>query len=105
MAQFVAGSAGNGRRTLTASGEVDLATVDEFLAEANACIDDAPEMVEIDLGAVTFIDSSGIGALVRIRNAARDRDKVLVLTNVPASVERLFAVTGLSEAFDIRSKA
>lgn len=105
MAQFVAGSAGNDRRTLAASGEVDLATVDEFLAEANACLDEAAEAVEIDLGEVTFIDSSGIGALVRIRNAARDRDKVLVLTNVPASVERLFAVTGLSEAFEIRSKA
>jgi anti-anti-sigma factor len=105
MAQFVAGSAGDERRTLAASGEVDLATVDQFLIEANACLDEGAEVVEIDLGEVTFIDSSGLGALVRIRNAARDRDKELVLTNVPASVERLLAVTGLSEAFEIRSKA
>lgn len=105
MAEFVTGSAGSERRTLAVSGEVDLATIEEFLAEADACLDAAAETVEIDLGEVTFIDSSGLGALVRIRNAARDRSKVLVLTNVPASVERLFAVTGLSEAFEIRSKA
>jgi anti-anti-sigma factor len=105
MAEFVTGSAGSERRTLAVSGEVDLATIEEFLAEADACLDATAETVEIDLGEVTFIDSSGLGALVRIRNAARDRSKVLVLTNVPASVERLFAVTGLSEAFEIRSKA
>lgn len=105
MAQFVTRSSGNERRTLAVSGEVDLATIDEFLAEADACLDTAAETVEIDLGEVTFIDSSGLGALVRIRNAAHDRSKVLVLTNVPASVERLLAVTGLSEAFDVRSKA
>lgn len=105
MAEFVVGSATDGRRTLAASGEVDLATVDELLTSALGCLDDTAEVLEVDLGAVTFIDSSGLGALVRIRKAAHDRGKQVVLANVPASVDRLFAVTGLGEAFGTRSEA
>ena len=102
MAEFVNGAATEERRSLAVSGEVDIATVDQFLHEAIACLDDAADACEIDLGGVTFIDSSGLGALVRIRKAAHDRGKQVVLVNVPASVSRLFEVTGLAEAFGSR---
>jgi len=103
MAEFVVGPAADGHRALAVSGEVDIATVGQFLAEADTCLDDGADVCEIDLGAVTFIDSSGLGALVRIRNTARDRGKSVVLTNVPASVNRLFEVTGLADAFGTQS--
>ena len=45
------------------------------------------------------MDSSGLGALVRIRNLAHERGTKVLLTNVPASVSRLFEVTGLAEIF------
>jgi anti-anti-sigma factor len=99
MAEYRAGPATPGRRTLAVSGEVDIAVVEEFLAEADRCLDDGADRCEIDLGAVTFIDSSGLGALVRLRKIAHDRGKTVLLTNVPASVNRLLEVTGLSEAF------
>jgi len=103
MAEFVTGPAADGRRALAVSGEVDIATVGQLLAEADACLDGGADVCEIDLAAVTFIDSSGLGALVRIRNTARDRGKHMVLVNVPDSVNRLFEVTGLAEAFGTRS--
>ena len=103
MTQFVAGPTESGRRTLAVSGEVDIATVEEFLAEADACLGDGVHVCEIDLGAVTFIDSSGLGALVRIRNTGRERGKTVELTNVPGPVGRLLEVTGLAEAFGVRS--
>jgi anti-sigma B factor antagonist len=103
MAEFVTGPEAGERRTVVASGEVDIATVDDLLRQAYACLDGPADVCEIDLGAVTFIDSSGLGAIVRIRNVALDRGKQVVLANVPAPVERLFAVTGLAEVFGIRS--
>jgi anti-anti-sigma factor len=103
MAQFVTGPADGERRSLAASGEVDIATVDEFLGQAYACLEDGVAVCEIDLGDVTFIDSSGLGALVRIRNAAQDRGASVELTNVPDSVRRLLEVTGLAEVFGTRS--
>jgi anti-sigma B factor antagonist len=101
MAEYVTGPEAGGRRTVVVSGEVDIASVDELLREAYACLDGPADVCEIDLGAVTFIDSSGLGALVRIRNVAHERGKEVVLVNVPDPVGRLFAVTGLAEVFGI----
>jgi anti-sigma B factor antagonist len=101
MAEFVTGPDADERRTVVVSGEVDIASVDELLREAYACLDGPAVVCEIDLGAVTFIDSSGLGALVRIRNVAHERGKDVVLANVPDSVVRLFAVTGLAQVFGI----
>jgi anti-anti-sigma factor len=105
MAEFVRVPVSDGARTLTVTGEVDLSSVETFLSEADACLREADTVLALDLGGVTFIDSSGLGTLVRIRNLAHDRDKRLVLANVPASVERLLALTGLGGVFDTRSDA
>jgi anti-anti-sigma factor len=99
MAEFVIETPAGERRSLAVSGEFDLAAVEEFLSAALGCIEDTPDACEIDLGAVTFIDSSGLGALVRVRKAAHALGKEVVLTNVPTAVIRLFEVTGLTEAF------
>jgi anti-anti-sigma factor len=99
MAELVTKGADGERRSLAVSGDFDIAMVERFLAEARACLDDTADVCEIDLGSVTFMDSSGLGALVRIRNAARESGKTVVLVNVPPSVSRLFEVTGLAEAF------
>lgn len=99
MAEFVTRTDEGGRRTLAISGEVDLATVEGFLSRARECLDGTTEVCEIDLSGVTFIDSSGLGALVRIRAAAHDRGKQVVLTKVPARVSRLLDVTGLTDVF------
>jgi anti-anti-sigma factor len=103
MAEFVTRSDEGGRCTLAIAGEVDIATVERLLVEAHECLEGPGTTCEIDLGGVTFIDSSGLGALVRIRNAAHERNKQMVLTHVPSSVTRLLQVTGLNEAFHARS--
>jgi anti-sigma B factor antagonist len=99
MTEFVTSTASGGRGTLTVSGDVDIATVEELLAEARACLEATAQVCEIDLASVTFMDSSGLGALVRIRNLAREQGKQVVLTNVPERLVRLFEVTGLTDAF------
>ena len=105
MDESATGPSTGERRTITMSGEVDIATVDQLLAEAYACLEGPAEVCEVDLSGVTFIDSSGLGALVRIRNVAQDQGKQVVLTNVPASVGRLLEVTGLADVFGTRSDA
>ena len=61
------------------------------------------EAIEIDLNAVSFIDSSGLGALVRVRNEAAAKGKTLSLVNPGHATLRLLELTGLQHAFDIRS--
>jgi anti-sigma B factor antagonist len=55
--------------------------------------------VVIDLREVTFLDSTGIGALVAISNAAHDKDVPLVLRSVPERIAKLLKITGLEHAF------
>lgn len=102
MAEFVTRTDGPGH-ALAVSGDVDIATIDELLTAARACLEQDTDVCEIDLGGVTFMDSSGLGALVRIRTMAQEGGKQVVLTHVPAAITRLFQVTGLSDVFDARS--
>jgi len=84
---------------LTVSGEVDLDTADEFADHGLECLNGAGSTLVIDLGGVTFMDSTGLGALVRIHNAAQAMDKSIVLTNIPERVQTLLHITKLDGVF------
>ena len=88
---------------LTASGELDIAAADEFLDRARAALNAAGTALVLDFGGVTFIDSTGLGALVRLREEALELGKTLELTQVPRQVNRVLDLTGLSERFPDRS--
>jgi anti-sigma B factor antagonist len=102
MVEFRESERSGGGCVLSVEGEFDLAVVDEFLAWALPCLGRA-DVIEIDLGAVSFIDSSGLGALVRVRNDAAEQAKSLSLVNPSPATNRLLELTGLQQAFDIRS--
>jgi len=99
VADMAPASADAEQGRLTLAGEIDIATVEAVLGTAQACLAGPAPVLEVDLGEVTFIDSSGLGALVQIRTAAADRGKTMDLTNVPAAVRRLLEVTGLHAVF------
>ena len=72
------------------AGELDLMAsgrVTETVTSALASTDAA--RVVLDMGGVTFCDSSGLGALLDVRRAAADRDVPLVLRDVTRQVARL----------------
>jgi anti-anti-sigma factor len=53
------------------------------------------ESVILDLGAVTFMDSAGLSALIVLDRAARAKGVRFRLQNVPPRVTRLLTLTGL----------
>jgi anti-sigma B factor antagonist len=85
---------------VTVRGEVDLATASELESSVQRAFAVAPESVLLDLGGLTFIDSSGLRVLVSLSNEARAREAKLALRNVPRHAERVLDLTGLSEFFD-----
>lgn len=102
MVDFGESTRSDGACVVSVVGEMDLAVVAEFLERALACLDRADALaLDLDLEGVSFIDSSGLGALVRVRKEAADRGKALTLVNVSASTHRLLEITGLQDAFDI----
>ena len=99
MASFSSPARDGDTVSLSVGGELDIASVDAFLDAARPCIAQGATTFAIDFGGVEFIDSSGLGALVRLHNECREADVRMRLENVPRSVARLLSVTGLDELF------
>jgi anti-anti-sigma factor len=57
--------------------------------------------VDVDLGAVTFMDSSGLGILVRLWHWCEPHDARLRLTAVSPNVLRILEYSGVTEMFEI----
>jgi anti-sigma B factor antagonist len=82
---------------LTLAGELDAHTA-PLLAEAVDHVGEgAPDKILVDLGEVSFIDSAGLGGLLRVRNAALESGVPFVVVNRSDVVNRLIELTGLDE--------
>jgi anti-sigma B factor antagonist len=57
----------------------------------------------LNLGAVTYIDSSGIGALVSALTTAKNQGGELKLLNVTKRVHDLLQITKLHALFDVKN--
>jgi len=75
------------------SGELDMATA-PALADALGPIADECRQLTLDVKDLTFVDSSGIRALVEL-SARLDGSGPLVLTNVSDALHRLLDIVGL----------
>ena len=87
-----------------APAEVDAVSVPEFRRQLHAAVDEHPGApVEVDLGDVEFIDSCGLGAFVSVEKRARERATSVVFTNVSDRAMKLFKLTGLDQALELRT--
>jgi anti-sigma B factor antagonist len=82
------------------AGEVDIASTEEFLALATDGLDRCRHL-RLDLGEVSFMDSSGLGILLRIRRLAADSGKRLTLASLGAGTRRILQVTGVHQLFEV----
>lgn len=88
--------------TVALDGEIDAATVDPMKAKVAEAIAANPgSRVTIDFAQVTFLDSTGLGALVSAMRQARGSGGDVALTNVAPNVRKVFDITGLDKVFDI----
>lgn len=89
------------RFCVSVAGEVDLATAPELDTVLLAAIVNQPQEIVIDLTDVSFLDSTGLGVIVRALKRTRERGTSL---NIIASNERVlkvFAITGLDSVLSI----
>jgi anti-anti-sigma factor len=105
MAELAWSTGDDDRDVLHIVGEVDMAVVDELLGQALDRLDHSDRGIDLDFADVTFIDSSGLGVLVRLRNEAERAHKALRLRNVSGAVIRVLRVTGLGDFFDVEPAA
>lgn len=83
-------------------GDIDLATAPDLVAEFEYAMDHLSPRMLVDLTAVTFIDSSGLAALVRARLNAEGRGGSFALTGADEAISGLLTLTKLDQFFEIR---
>lgn len=84
------------------AGEVDVGTADDVRAAGLMAVQ-APDVsaVAFDLSAVTFMDSTGIGALVDVLTAGRGAGVEVRIAGASDRVDRVLAIAGLAATFGL----
>lgn len=78
------------------SGELDLSAKEEFESEMAAVTGRLqPASLVVDLRGLTFIDSSGLRALMELYARSRDEGFDFAVTVGPREVQNVFELTGL----------
>jgi anti-anti-sigma factor len=86
------------------AGEIDLSVADELAARIAELLRLGPRTLVLDLGRLTFLDSSGCRALLTASREATGRGRRLVLRNVGGSPRRVLEMTGIGEALDVEDE-
>jgi anti-anti-sigma factor len=74
---------------------------DDIVALGSASLTESTtRILTVDLQAVTFMDSTAIGALIQLRNIATEADKHLRLAHLPDRVRQVLTLTGLADTFE-----
>lgn len=96
----------DGTALVTVLGEVDFSNADEVAQGIRDALgEDSPRELQVDLAQATFMDSTGLGALIEGYRAATENGCRFVVMNPSASFRRVLAVTGLTELFGMQENA
>jgi anti-anti-sigma factor len=87
-----------GTAVLILAGELDLASSPELTERAEAALADGKAVV-LDLSKLSFIDSTGLGAIAGIDRNAKTAGTTMSLVPGSPSVQRVFDVSGTTDAF------
>jgi anti-sigma B factor antagonist len=92
---------GPGRVIVALSGELDLASAPKLDDELKHVEERGVEVIVLDLQALSFMDSSGLRALLAADARAREAGRRLVLVRGDERVQRVLKITRLDERLEI----
>jgi anti-sigma B factor antagonist len=89
------------RTVLTVVGELDVASARDFKEILFEVIATRPDAVIVDMARTTFVDSSGLAALLAGVKRLRPREGCLVLATANPSIAHSLQIIGLSDVLPI----
>jgi anti-sigma B factor antagonist len=89
------------RLVVSVAGEVDLATAEELRLALERVVD-SHVCIELDLRLTTFMDSSGLAALIDTHRRLLGDGASLVLRDPSPTILRLLEITGVTQFIQIR---
>lgn len=95
----------DGWSTVKVTGEIDMSNAEElgnFLAKL---VEDEQRNLALDLSGIEFIDSSGLGVLVKIHQILEEQNRSLVLHSVSSPAARTLEVSGLDKVLSFNGSS
>jgi anti-sigma B factor antagonist len=86
---------------LSVSGEVDIQTSPILDEHVERVLGQGASSMVVDLGGVTFLDSTGLSVLIAGLKRCQDAGGTMRVTSPRPNVRRVFEVTGLTDVFQI----
>jgi len=87
---------GDGVIVIAANGEIDLGGADELQEHLNAALEnEAVHEIVLNVGGVSFLDSTGLGVLVKTRRRAEEAGKRFRVDGADGTVRQVLELTGL----------
>lgn len=91
----------DGWSVLQVGGEIDVATAPRLRELLLKLVNDQRYSIVVDLEAVDFIDSTGLGVLIGARKRVRLHDGDVKLICTEPRIVKVFEITGLDQVFQI----
>ncbi|MBA3283403.1 MAG: STAS domain-containing protein [Acidimicrobiia bacterium] len=91
----------DGWSVLQVGGEIDVATAPRLREQLLKLVNDQRYSIVVDLEAVDFIDSTGLGVLIGARKRVRLHDGDVKLICTEPRIVKVFEITGLDQVFQI----
>lgn len=82
--------------TVAIHGEIDIANSAQMAEAVDTAFSAGAQSVRIDLGAVTFMDSSGIHVLLEVTHRAAAEGRELTIDCPPGHVRRVLEIAGVA---------
>ena len=86
---------------VTATGEIDAATADSVADAVSAALATGHKQVLLDFTDVTFIDSTGLGVLVKSHRAAEATGATFAVVHPTPQTRKLIRVLGLDQLLHV----
>ena len=85
------------------TGELDMATAPELTGVLGPLIEHGPQEVVLDFSGLSFIDSSGIAALVDTQRRLSEQGRHLAVHRARAGAVRVFEIAGLVDFLHVQT--
>jgi len=89
----------NGTEVLDLVGEIDVYTAPQFKEAVNIILDSGQKHLIVNMAEVTYMDSSGFGALLSATKRLRPQGGTVNLVQCNSAINRILHITRLNTVF------
>lgn len=86
---------------ITVNGDIEMMTIKDFKEQLFEIGHNIDKSITIDLSAVDYIDSSGVGVLISLLKLQKKKGKTLNIKKVSPKVLNVLKLSSLSDVFEM----